>query len=277
LAVSANASVEGKAIGIASVGHVVFAITLIALGIMDLMKQNFAAIWQPVPKDFPARTVLIYLCGLIPLAAGLGLLLQRTVAIAARVLLIFVLLWLALLRVPPIFSSFSVDVWWAICQTMVMVAAAWILYAWFATDSDKRRLGFATGDNGIRIARIFYGLALIPFGLAHFLYLNATAPLIPDWIPAHVALSYFTGATFIVAGIAIIINVYGRLAAVLSTLQIGLFTLLIWVPIVVKGANVFQWSEFVVSWALTAAAWVVTDSYRGIPWLAVRKFSNRSA
>jgi uncharacterized membrane protein len=277
LAVSANASVEGKAIGIASVGHVVFAITLIALGIMDLMKQNFAAIWQPVPKDFPARTVLIYLCGLIPLAAGLGLLLQRTVALAARVLLIFVLLWLALLRVPPIFSSFSVDVWWAICQTMVMVAAAWILYAWFATDSDKRRLGFATGDNGIRIARIFYGLALIPFGLAHFLYLNATAPLIPGWIPAHVALSYFTGATFIIAGVAIIIGVYGRLAAALSTLQIGLFTLVIWVPIVVKGANAFQWSEFVVSCALTAAGWVVADSYRGIPWLAMRKPNNRVA
>src|SRR5690348_1681989 len=139
---------------IASPGHVAFAATMIALGIIGLIKGVFAAVWQPVSKGFPAREVLVYLCAFICLLSGIGLLWQRTAVLAARVLLVYLLLWLLLLRVPGIFLAPNVEYWWAACKVAVMAGATWVLYVWFATDGDKQRLGFATDDKGLRIARI---------------------------------------------------------------------------------------------------------------------------
>ena len=260
---------------IASLGHALFAATMIALGVLGLIQHDFTVIWEPVAKGVPGRELLLYVCAFVLVICGAGLFLRRTAALSARVLLAYLLFWLLVFRLPGLFRSLGVDIYWAACRTAVMVAAAWVLYAWFAEDWDKRHVGFATGDTGLHIARALYGVALIPFGISHFQYLKFTASLVPKWLPGHMAWAALTGGAFIVAGVAILIGVYARLAAALSALQMGLFLLLVWIPVVARGSlTPFQWSETVVSWALAVAGWVVAESYRGSAWLSPRAKSS---
>jgi uncharacterized membrane protein len=233
---------------IASAGQLAFAVVMIALGI----------------KGVPAGEALAYVCALVSLASGVGLLWKRTAASAARVLLGYLLAWALLFRVPVILRAPAEFLPWdGGAETAVMVAGAWALFARLATDRDRRFVGFAAGERGVRIARVLNGLAMIAFGLAHFAYLEHTAELVPRWLPAQLFWAKCTGWTFLAAGAGMLFGMRARLAAALATLQIGLFTLLVWVPILAAGSkDASQWMEFATSAALTAGAWVVAESFR---------------
>jgi uncharacterized membrane protein len=254
---------------IASMGHTVFSATMIGLGIVGLLYPDFVPVWNPFRASVPGRELFLYLGVLISLTSGIGLLVPRLATVAARLLLATLLLWLLLFRLPNFLHEPLFAACWTVFPLAVMLAAAWVLYVWFAADWDRKHLSFVSSNNSLRIARVFYGLSLIFFGMAHFLAVQATTPLVPNWLPAHLFWAYFTGSAFIAAGVAVLIGLYARLAAALSALQIGLFLLLVWIPIVATGSKVpFQWSETILNTALLAAAWVIADSYRNTPWLA---------
>lgn len=107
-------SAGAKTMGIASLGHVVFAATMVFLEILGLIQGDFTTMWSGVPESIPAREAITYLCPLVSLASGIGLLWQRAAVIASRVLLAFLLEWMVLFRVTLIFRApTATGAWWA--------------------------------------------------------------------------------------------------------------------------------------------------------------------
>jgi uncharacterized membrane protein len=241
-----------------------FALTLIGLGIIGLVTRDFTTTWAGVPDWLPAPTLLALATAIITLACGAGILVPRTNSSSSRIFLLALVLWFLLFRLPYIvISPLDRGAWWEVGDSAVMIAAAWIIYIHFADQRTKPLPLFRIDHTGQRIAAAIYGAGLILFGIAHFTFLARTIEFIPSWMPFHDAWAYITGLTFIAAGLGLIVNVCARLAADLSVLQLLLLTVIVWIPILASGhAASSDWTEFISSWTLTAAGWVVAASFR---------------
>src|SRR3984885_5920571 len=254
---------------IPNTGHIAFAITMIGIGIVGILNSDLMPLWNPIPGTGPVHELLVYCVIGISLLSGIGLLVRRTAALAARLLLATFLIWMLLFRLPSFIRAPLFEACWSVFPLAVMLSGTLVLYLWFATAWDRQHLRSITSISGLRVARSTYGLSLGFFGLAHFIDVEDTISLIPNWLPGHLFWAYFNGCAFIAAGISVAIGVFARLAALLSAAQIGLFLFLVWIPIVAAGSRVpFQWSETILNAALLAGAWIIADSYRDTPWLA---------
>jgi uncharacterized membrane protein len=238
-----------------------FAIGLMGLGILALVNGDFALVWQPVAAWIPGRTALAYASGILMLLGGIGLLFQSTVAWSIRILFPYLILWL-LLKVPALVVAPGMEaVWLGFGELAVLLAGGWVLFARLADLREGSFLTFATGESGVRIAKIFFAVSLIPIGLSHFVYTKETAALVPAWLGFQTIWARLTGVGQIACGIGVLLSVYPRVAAMAEAGMISLFTLLVWAPAILAAPKTrLPWTAFFISWVIAAAAWVVAGS-----------------
>lgn len=229
------------------------------LGALLITVRDFALAWQPVPKGITGHDAAVTSFGTLLLASGAALLVPRAARMASLVLALSLLLRIIVLKVPNVAAHPLIElVWYDLSENLTLVAGAWVIFSML-----PREAGALAGFGHVRTGQFLFALALPAIGLAHMFYVEKTAPLIPSWIPFHVPLAYLTGAAHIAAGAGILFRVLPRLAAVLETVMVGSFTLLVWVPRVIdQPANLAYLAEIFVSTAITGAAWAVAQSLR---------------
>ena len=177
-------------------------------------------------------------------------------------LFFYLLLWVLLLRVPAVLTAPQIEVnWQGLSEIVTILTGCWVLFAALTASRDGSWSSFATGARGTRRAQLLFGLAPGPLGLSHFAHLAHTAELVPAWLPDHTAWAYATGAAQLAAGIAVLLSIVPRLAAMLQAALLTVFTILVWIPMIVATPGVKDlWTEIPISWAISAAAWVVAAS-----------------
>ena len=240
-------------------GRILFGVSFAVLGGLILGWHDFAKAWPPLPSWLPWHDALAIGYAAILAACGIALLVPRTAKWSSLALSALLLLRLLLLPLPHVIAHPLVEgMWEELSESLIFVAGAWTIYSMLARDNARRE-----SVANVRIGQILFGLALPAIGLSHIFYLDQTAPLVPAWLSFHVPFAYMTGAAHIAAGIAILINVLPYLAAILEAFMVSLFTVLVWVPMVIAAPKTqFNWAEICISAAISGAAWSVAASFR---------------
>jgi len=240
---------------------IIFAIGFAALGILSVISRDFAYDWQPVPKSIPGREVLALLSGLLMIAVSAGLFFRASAPIAARILFPFLLLW-QLLKLPAVLAAPGMEaVWLGFCEILALLAGAWMLFANLADLDNSIIFRRITGEEGIRIARVLFGIALIPIGLSHLVYADATAGFVPAWLPYRIGWAYLTGLGQIACGLGILFLVLGTLAAYIEAAMLAIFALLVWAPPTLKGPHRrYPMTAFLITWVIGASAAIVAKN-----------------
>ena len=252
--------------------RIVFALGTISIGALLVVYGYGVLLFGPIPATWiPLFKVIGYVSAAIMLGTGAGLLFDRSAPTASRVLLPFLLLW-TLSRVPVTVGNPGREIsWFAVGEVGVLAAGAIVLFAWLAESRGAAGSGLgATVDaivrqHGFLAARLLLGLSLLTFGLSHFFEFAArTVSLVPSWLPYRTGWAYLTGAGQFAAGLGLVFSVYPRLAAASEAAMLSLFTVLVWIPAVIEKPKLASnWVEFLFTFALAGAAWVVAESLPG--------------
>jgi uncharacterized membrane protein YphA (DoxX/SURF4 family) len=242
-----------------------FAAAMIALGITGLVNGDFALVWQHVPAGVPGRTVIAYVCAVIEIALGIGLLLPRTLEMTSRVLFPYMVLWLVLLEIPGVIHSpLDAGAWGSVGEIAIITAGAWYL---FAMHSGTRQSGAVTTP-GVRASRWLLIVALPMIGVEVIVdAIHAGDKIMQPWLqvlPGPMAWACFTGVCSIAACLALLFGVWPRLAATLEAFMLGLIAVAYWAPALHTGRTAT--TALIISFLIAAGVWVVADSYRDMPW-----------
>lgn len=230
-------------------GRAMLSLGLVLMGALALYYRDFAMQWQPVPEATPARELLALINGVALIVCALLLWWPRARLGSAAVLAFyFLIVWVLVLHLPRVIGGVEAA-WNGMAEAGAMGAGA-------------LAIALTSAHRDPRWARLALGVCAPVFGVAHFIYADFTASMVPAWIPpSQIFWAYATGWGHVLGGLSLLTNILPRLGAGLYALMLTSFALVLHAPRVLAAPDVrVEWTMLAVALTLSGAAWICAGS-----------------
>jgi hypothetical protein len=228
-----------------NLGRHVFGMAALAFGVIALA-------WHDSNDSHQLRYI-VYAASAALIFGGGAIQFGRTVKTGAVVLgaayLVFALLCVpGIVAAPKIYNS-----WGNFFEQFSLVTGAATVYARLSSAWPRETLN--------RIGRILLGICAASFTLEQAFYLDATAHLVPKWVPpSQMFWAVATTVLFALAAVALLTHRMALLATRLLTMMLVSFGILVWVPLVLSNPhNHTNWSENAETFEIAGAVWILAD------------------
>jgi hypothetical protein len=242
-------------------GRGIFAFAIVALGVETLVCAHTAR--EPLGGGYQAIAVLPWLPaipwlalagGAVWAACGIGLMFRMSRSVSAFLLGALYTMATLIIIVPRyVAKPGDMGLRTVVFEPLALASIACLLPG---RETVPAWLG--------RVSRIVFAVAMLVFGVDHFLALRGIGTLVPHWIPWHVFWVGFFGAVFIVAGVGIGLGRLERGSWVAIGLMFAVWVVALHVPrtlgwLGIPGAitDPDEWSSLLIAMGLWGGPWAV--------------------
>lgn len=235
-----------------NLGRYVFGVAALAYGVITLAWPGYYD-WLALHWSARAAQFFAYAASATQIIGGALIAFRRTEKAGAAILGTAYLV-IAILSVPRIVAApRTYDPWGDFFEQFTLATGAALVYARSASLLAPKTL--------IRAGRILFGICVVSFGFEQVTFLDATASLVPKWLPpSQMFWAIATTVMFALAAAALLVNRMALVATRLLTLMLVSFGLLVWVPVLFSDPHTHSnWTETAETFAIAGAAWIFAD------------------
>jgi len=233
-----------------TVGRVLCALALLGFGIQYALSGHLRRGIPLCPTWLHPNMAIAYALSALCIAAGIALLTTWRTAVISLILGLIFLGTSALYLMHFNYVAYDADGRTLFLECLSLASTALILH------------GLSSGSKySLLPGRLFFGIAMIVFGIQHFLYVRFLSTLVPRYLPGHHLWVLGTGLALVAAGLAIATTIEDKNAAYgLFLLFFGWLVLLHAPRILHALHNGDEWSSGFVVLALSGTSLLLAAS-----------------
>ena len=238
------------------------AFSILAIGSIHIIFNDFPSGLLPVSDTVPGRAILVYISGAIMIVSAILLMLRRYAG--AYLIGVLLLLLLAFFLVPALIKNpYDPNGWTSTFEILSIFSGALMLAGIFLPNELHAKWKIGTSAGLLMTGRYLFAVALVVFGAQHYMYKSFLINLIPAWVPARSFMEGVVLVAFFAVALSIFLQQLERLAASLLAFMFFIWFWILHVPRVIANTGVeAEWTSMFIVMAMCGISLLIMGTAR---------------